>query len=249
MCALQTGKCVAILAAVLAISFGLSQQVAAETIVFGFGGAIDQETQLPKPWSLLGHPRADTPSFTVEDDPAQGMVLRMHAIKNQADGISHGADIDLAKTPFINFQWKVLRHPNGQIGTRKNDAAVKVQLDFGRGGRVSRRVLSYIFDPKAKAGVWHDDSSIVAKNRALVLDSGDENLNQWLARSRNVFEDYRRLYRSEPRPIQNVVVFCDSNDSDSEAIGLCAPISFSDAPLHSLDRGLRSKNSADAPTR
>jgi hypothetical protein len=231
MCALQTGRCVAILAAALVIPFGLSQQVAAETIVFDFGGAIDQEKQLPKPWSLLGHPRADTPSFTVEDDPTQGLVLRMHAVKNQADGVYHDADIDLAKTPYINFQWKVLQHPNGQIGTRKNDAAVKVQLDFGRKG-LSRRVLSYIFDPKAKAAVWHNDSSIVAKNKALVLDSGDENLNQWLARSRNVYNDYRRRYRSEPTRIQNVAIFCDSNDSNSEAIGLCSPISFSDAPLH-----------------
>ena len=72
----------------------------------------------------------------------------------------------------------------------------------------------------------------VAKNKAMVLDSGDANLNRWLRRSRNAFKDYRKQYGSDPTLVRNIVVFCDSNDSNSESLGYCGPITFSSKPLH-----------------
>jgi hypothetical protein len=208
--------------------------VNAQGAVFDFRGQVTGEDKLPAPWKILGHPVADKPAFTVEDDPQLGRVMRMHAKGNQADAIYRQADVDLSETPYLNFSWKVAKHPTGQIGTDRNDQAVKVQLEFGLLG-LKRHVISYIYDPKAKVGTWHDDSSFFAKNRALVLDTSDEHLGKWIAHSRNVVEDYQRCYKRKPPRVNHISIFCDSNHSDSESLGYCSPISFSEGPQHDRD--------------
>lgn len=214
----------------IVLLIAVSTPVAAEKVTFGFGHATSNGNTTPEGWQVLGNPRARQPEFTVEEDDDQGTVLRLHAQGNESDGIHRAVNIDLSKTPFINFSWKVENHPDGQIGTSRDDQAVQVQLNFGRHG-LRRRVLSYGFDAKARAGRWYDDSSFVAVNRVLVLNSGEENLGKWLSHSRNVVEDYRKSYRTNPPRLRNVSIFCDSNDSHSESVGYCGEITFSDKPL------------------
>jgi hypothetical protein len=207
----------------------------AKDVTLGFGSEQAGTNGIPTPWQLLGNPAADQPEFRVEKDEKYGQVLRLYAKGNQSDGIYRPAVIDLAETPFINFSWKVKIHPKGQVGTDKDDAAVQVQLDFGR-HRFKRRVLSYIFDPKAETGRSYDDSSFFAVNRALVLDSGSEKLGEWLSHSRNIAEDYRKCYGTDPPKLENISIFCDSNDSNSESLGYCTGITFSQEPLADPDK-------------
>ena len=219
----------------LAVAVGMGAE---QPVTFDFEGAVGGEPRLPTPWKLLGHPSADRPAFQAVPDTVHGTVMRLHAKRNQADAIYRRADVDLNKFPLISFFWKVAKHPDGQIGTRRNDQAVKVQLDFGHRG-FKRHVLSYVFDQKAKLHSWHDDSSFIAKNVALVLDTGNDKLNTWIGHSRNVFNDYRQVYKSAPPHVRNLSIFCDSNDSDSEAIGFCSPITFSRQPAAAADRRSR----------
>lgn len=210
---------------------GPASAVTPQEVVFDFRGVVTGEDQLPTPWKILGHPTADTPTFSTEEDARLGTVMRLHAKGAQADAIYRAADVDLSKTPYINFTWKVVTHPAGQIGTRKSDQAINLNLDFGRLG-FKKHVVSYTFDPKAKVGTWHDDSSFFAKNRALVLNSSENKLGEWISHSRNVAEDYRRCYKRTLPRLQNIAVFSDSHASVSEALAYCAQISFSERPVH-----------------
>lgn len=192
---------------------------------YGFADGADDEG-IPKPWKVLGHPSAGQPSFRVHEDGTHGKVLVLHAKGDQSDGIYRPVEVDLSVTPLIHFAWKVQIHPDGQVGTDKDDAAVQVNLDFGRRG-LRRQVLSYLFDPQATPGRVYDDSSFVAVNRAIVLNSGPEKLGEWISHSRNVARDFRACYGTNPPKLQNISIFCDSNDSNSEALGYCTKITFS----------------------
>lgn len=196
----------------------------AEDHTFGFAAGADEEG-IPRPWKVLGHPAAGQPAFRVKEDTKYGKVLELHAKGDQSDGIYRAAGINLSETPMIHFSWKVQIHPDGQVGTAKDDAAVQVHLDFGRRG-LRRQVLSYIFDPQAKPGGCYDDSSFVAINRAIVLNSGQEKVGEWLSHSRNVARDFRACYGTDPPRVQNISVFCDSNDSNTESLGYCTEITF-----------------------
>jgi len=203
---------------------------AAEAASFGFGDRALEGGTLPSPWRLLGNPRSGRPEFRVVEDDAHGPVLRFHAEGNESDGVYRSAPVDLTKTPYVNFSWKVDVLPDGQVGTAKDDQAVQVQLDFGR-YRFRRRVLSYGYDAAAKPDRWYDDSSAFAHNRVLVLDSGDEKLGEWVGHSRNVRDDFRTGYRARPPALRSISIFSDSNDSHSQSLGYCTAITFSREPL------------------
>lgn len=196
----------------------------ADDPAYGFADGADGEG-IPKPWKVLGHPTAGQPNFRVHEDDTHGKVLLLHAKGDQSDGIYRPVEVDLEATPLIQFAWKVDIHPDGQVATDKDDAAVQVNLDFGRRG-LRRQVLSYLFDPNATPGRVYDDSSFVAVNRAIVLNSGPEKLGEWISHSRNVVRDFRACYGTDPPKLQNISIFCDSNDSDSEALGYCTQITF-----------------------
>ena len=191
------GAMVAVIVVFAVLLLAIANPALAEDVALGFGDKPTNSNVIPRPWRVLGNPRADQPEFRVEEDDKHGRVLRLHAKGNQSDGIYRSAVIDLAKTPLISFSWKVEIHPKGQVGTAKDDQAVQVQLDFGR-HRFRHRVLSYGFDAAAEPGRWYDDSSGFAENRVLVLNSGSEKLGEWIGHSRNVVEDYRRCYRADP---------------------------------------------------
>lgn len=211
---------------VLSLFIPITTPVAsAEEPAYGFTDGADGEG-IPMPWKVLGHPSAGQPNFRIHEDGTHGKVLQLHAKGDQSDGIYRPVEVDLADTPLVHFAWKVQIHPDGQVGTDKDDAAVQVHLDFGRRG-LRRQVLSYIFDPQAKPGRCYDDSSFVAINRAIVLDSGPEKLGEWISHSRDVARDFRACYGSNPPKLQNISIFCDSNDSNSEALGYCTQITFS----------------------
>jgi hypothetical protein len=208
-----------------------SNAALSDEIALDFGDGRTNESGPPAPWRLLGNPRSGQPDFRLEKDDQHGHVVRLHARGDESDGIYRSAAIDLRKTPYINFSWKVTTHPDGQVGTSRDDQAVQVQLNFGRRG-FRRRVLSYGYDAKASTGRWYDDSSFVAVNKVLVLNSGTEQLGEWISHSRNVAKDYRSCYRSNPPRVQNVSIFCDSNDSNSESLSYCTKITFSREPLN-----------------
>ncbi len=206
----------------------------AEEATFGFGSQPTENGALPSPWRVLGNPRSGQPEFRVVEDGTHGLVLRFHAKGNQSDGVYRTAPIDLTKTPYINFSWKVDVHPDGQVGTDKDDQAVQVQLDFGR-YRFRRRVLSYGFDAAAEPDRWYDDSSGFAVNRVLVLNSGNKQVGKWIRHSRDVREDFKQGYRARPPVVRSISIFCDSNDSNSESLGYCTAITFSREPLFEQD--------------
>lgn len=206
---------------------GSAHVSSAEDLTFGFTAGANEEG-VADPWKILGNPSSGEPKFRVQEDDAHGKVLELHAKGDESDGIYRPVGIKLDETPQIHFAWKVRIHPDGEIGTAKGDAAVQVHLDFGRRG-LRRQVLTYVYDPKARPGRVYDDSTIVAVNRAIVLNSGSENLDQWLSHSRNVINDFRACYGTVPPPLQNISVFCDANDSNTEALGYCTAFSFTKA--------------------
>ena len=58
-----------------------------------------------------------------------------------------------------------------------------------------RRILTYIWDTTAPKGTMQSASSIpLVHIFAVVCRSGAGELNHWLARARNVAEDYQRAY-------------------------------------------------------
>jgi hypothetical protein len=56
--------------------------------------------------------------------------------------------------------------------------------------------------------------------------SGTKDLNHWITETRNVYEDYKRIYNEEPGQLGAISIAVDSNDTKSSAESYIGKILF-----------------------
>ena len=184
------------------------------------------KTGIPNGWQgqNWGSPKYD---FVVEAD-GQARVLHM---KSQNDGstINKELKLDLKPTCVLQWRWKAVILPKGGDSRKKetDDQAVQIYVTFPRFPQAVRsRIIGYVWDTTAPAG------TIVGSQKAgtvtyVVVRSGAEGLGKWFTESRNVCDDYKKIYGEElAEPAGAVSVAIDSNDTKSTAESYVGEILF-----------------------
>ena len=118
--------------------------------------------------------------------------------RDSSYGLERGVDVDPREAPYLTWKWNVKELPAGGDFRRakSDDQAAQVLVAFA-----DKRVLTYIWDTTAPAGIMESASSIpLVHIYAVVCRSGAADLNRWLTESRNVTGDYEKAYgRPAPR--------------------------------------------------
>jgi hypothetical protein len=60
----------------------------------------------------------------------------------------------------------------------------------------------------------------------IVLESGEEKLNQWVNEERNVYEDYKKAFGKDPPTISGVAIMTDTDNTGEKAIAYYGDILF-----------------------
>jgi DUF3047 family protein len=184
------------------------------------------KTGIPNGWQgqNWGSPKYD---FVVEAD-GQARVLHM---KSQNDGstINKELKLDLKPTCVLQWRWKAVILPKGGDSRKKetDDQAVQIYVTFPRFPQAVRsRIIGYVWDTTAPVG------TIVGSQKAgtvtyVIVRSGAEGLGKWFTESRNVCDDYKKIYGEElAEPAGAVSVAIDSNDTKSTAESYVGEILF-----------------------
>ena len=92
--------------------------------------------------------------------------------------------------------------------------------------RSRSRIISYIWDTTAPAGsVFKSEKTGLVTY--VVVRSGPADLGKWLTESRNVLEDYKKIYGEAPgEEVGAISIAIDSNDTNSTAESYFAEILF-----------------------
>ena len=148
--------------------------------------------KLPEGWTVkVNH---GTPRVTMGASP-EGPFVQLRSHKSSFS-LERGVDVDLAEYPYLAWRWKVNELPRGGDFRKAStdDQAAQVLVAFQ-----DRRVLTYIWDSSAPRGTMAHASSIpLVHIFAVVCQSGPEQINRWVAESRNLAEDYERAYGRRP---------------------------------------------------
>lgn len=214
--------------AALVLSVGPSAYAASSVVkVEDWTGAAVGTNGIPLGWEKKqnwGIPNFD---FTViQDGPRKVLHLRS---QGDSSTISKEVKVDARKTPILEWQWKAVALPRGADARRKatDDQALQLYVVFERfPARLRSRIIGYIWDSSAPEGaiVRSKKSGLVTY---VVVRSGAKDLGKWLGESRNVFEDYKRIYGEEPGgPARAVSIAIDSDDTRSSAEGYVGEILF-----------------------
>jgi hypothetical protein len=213
---------------------GQLSPIMAQNVSFSYEEPLTAEG-LPRSWRSIKHPFAGWPQWSLIDDPMLGKVLRGESRGTSGGVVTIAKHVDLARTPWLNFSWKVEQHPNGTVANKnKSDQAMIIYVDFGKmagaGPFAKRDTIAYLYDSQALSESWHDDSTLQAKVWAKVLDTGGDDLGKWKSHSVNVFADYRQQFGRNPPYPEAVSLYCNSNNSDSSSLGFCSALEFSGQP-------------------
>ncbi len=178
----------------------------------------------PETWGRSG----DFDITVVEDEGRRALRLRSARNRVMIARDVRG-QVDLAVTPVLEWQWKVLVLPRGGDARRREttDQAAQVYVAWPRFPALLRsRVLGYVWDDTVPAGTILP-SQKTGTVTFVVLRSGPAEVGRWLTERRNVRADFLRVY-GEPAPEGPAAVSLstDSNDTRSTAEALYGPIAF-----------------------
>ena len=144
--------------------------------------------------------------------------------RNSSFSLQKGVKIDLKHYPLLSWNWKVTQLPtNGDFRKSKtDDQAAQLFLAFTR-----TKAIVYIWDTSAPQGLTEDSSPVPFMHvQVVVVRSGAAQAGKWITETRNVYEDYKKFFGSEPPEVTGVRLQINSQHTESSAESFFADIEF-----------------------
>ncbi len=167
--------------------------------------------QLPDGWSvktLKG--QADVATIASEEGP----VLRLRS-RNTSFSLERSLDVDLARYPYMSWQWKVTELPRGGDFRhfRTDDQAAQILVAFA-----DRRILTYIWDTTAPKDLMQSASLMPLLHlTAFVCRSGPAETNRWITETRDLAADHERAYGRPGARVKGLRLQINSQHTNSSA--------------------------------
>lgn len=196
---------------------------------FSAGNLTGWEEKSFKEHSLYDFVLAETAgAINREDDAVQEKVLRA-STQGNASGLFKEVVIDLNKTPYLNWSWKVqnLFEENNEQSKEGDDYPARIYVLVSGG--------VFFWNTKAINYVWSSNQSIgsewpnayTANARMIAVRAGDKQVGQWVNERRNVREDLQRLFGEDATQIDAIAVMVDGDNTGQSATSYFGDIFFS----------------------
>ena len=211
----------------------------------------------PGGWQRLGFSkfRKETRYGLVDD-------CGITVVEARAEGSSSGlivlVDIDPSKYPWLTWRWKVARLVPGADNTRREteDAPARIEISFdGDSKKLSLADRLWAIQVKTVTGidlpyatleyVWGAgapkdtviENTWTGRIRMLLVESGPERVGEWVTESRNVYDDYHRVFGEPPGRITAVGIITDTDATGARAEAYYGDIALVPAKPANGERG------------
>jgi len=175
---------------------------------------------LPAGWKLQKKPGTKPAVFSVETDAEKDLsFLHMGADKASACLINTVDGVDLKKTPFLRWRWRVTTLPQGADGRMKAKDDQAIGIYVGTGSALSNKSVSYRWDTETPRGEEGNCAYGLGGTRVkwyTLRNREDAGSGQWFIEERNVAEDFKRAWGFYPEKIY-LSVSCNSQYTGSKA--------------------------------
>lgn len=188
-------------------------------------------------WLLFDFKNIPHTIYSLVEDSGKNVVK---ATSNKsASGLIRKVDIDPVEYPIIEWRWKVTKlAANADVTKRSgDDYAARIYITFdlsidslGTGQRIIYsaadrfypqvkipiRAMNYIWANKAEVNSIHSNPW-TNLSQMVVIQSGEENIGTWITEKRNILEDYRAIFKSDPPRINAIAIMTDSDNTKSSS--------------------------------
>ncbi len=148
--------------------------------------------------------------------------------KQSASGLFRKIEIDLTKTPYMNWSWKVDATLNNVEETKKSgdDYAARVYVVVSEGFFFwQTRAISYVWaSNKTKGSTW--PNAYTDKTTMVAVESSEGLVGEWVEEKRHVLEDIKNLLGIDATRIDAVAIMTDTDNSKQSATAYYGDIFF-----------------------
>lgn len=200
----------------------------------------------PDSWKPLTFHKIDahTEYSLVEDG---GIVVLKAVSRGSSSGLTREVPIDPKVYPIVEWSWKIENVlKKGDVTTKEgDDYPVRLYITFAydeskidfldqaqyelarllHGQYPPTGALTYIWESRSPVGTMVPNP-YTNRVQMIVLESGADKAGQWVAESRNVYEDYRKAFGDDPPPISGVAVMTDTDNTQESAVAYYGDITF-----------------------
>jgi hypothetical protein len=177
----------------------------------------DTSEGLTENWVIKGTPGTPLARFIVKSD-SETTFLQASSKNSSGNLITRINHIDLEKTPYLEWEWRAKKLPNGADGryARGDDQAMGIYV--GTGSLLSKKVISYHWDtdtPRGFEGTSKYAGGTV-KVKWITLRNKTAEKNKWIVEKRNCAEDFKEAWGFVPEQIY-LSVSCNSQYTATES--------------------------------
>jgi len=166
--------------------------------------------------------------YSIVDD--NGTTVIQAQSNGTASMLLQETEIDLEKTPYINWQWKV------ENTIDKDDEQSKAGDDYPARIYIAvpnslfalyPRALNYVWASQSEQGT-HWENPYTDDVIMLAVQSGEENVGQWVTEKRNLRADLEKVFGKDYKNIKGIAIMTDTDNSQAEATSFYKNIYFSE---------------------
>ncbi|HUI44441.1 MAG TPA: DUF3047 domain-containing protein [Nitrospirota bacterium] len=188
-------------------------------VIADFSNAVGDSDE-PAGWQV--NEKSGKADFAVVKDNGISAV-RLRSVKTSFS-LQKEVHIDLRQYPILTWKWKVTMLPDGGDFRKSNtdDQAAQLFLAFSK-----TRAIVYIWDTTAPQGTMADAAApFFMSIKAVVIRSGKTGIGSWMTETRNVYDDYRKLFDGEPGDVGGVRIQINSQHTGTSAESYFGDIAF-----------------------
>ncbi|MGL6072443.1 DUF3047 domain-containing protein [Craterilacuibacter sp.] len=168
--------------------------------------------------------------YRLVKDETSGKTVLMAQTEGGASGQFRKLKVDLNRTPYLNWRWKISNTYSGVNERSKSgdDYPARVYVVDERGPfGISSRALNYVWSSNQAVGSrW--PNAFVPQAMLQAVDSGNAKAGQWVAHKRNVREDLKAAFNEDFDHIDAVALMTDADNAGGKASAWYGDIWFSE---------------------
>lgn len=169
--------------------------------------------------------RGHTEYVLVQQDGRSVLAAKSNSA---ASGLFKKIDIDLERTPYLNWSWKidhVLAAAN-ERSKKGDDYPARVYVVFSSGPSFWKtRTLNYVWSSNQTVNAeW--PNAFTGSAHMIAVEGGREQVGQWRSYRRNVREDFKKYFGEDLVQAHAVAIMTDTDNTDQDASAYYGDIFF-----------------------
>ena len=177
----------------------------------------------------------------------EGAIVVRAVSEDAASGLIRKIQIDPMEYPIVEWRWKVSNiFQKGDVTKKKGDdypARIYITFAYDRSklsfaDRIKYKAARLMFGEYPPTGVinyiWGNHAAIdtmvpspyTERDIMIAVESGSDKRNQWVTQRRNLLEDYRKAFQTDPPMISGVAIMTDTDNTGESATAYYGDIIF-----------------------